>query len=39
MIVEILANLSIALGAWLFTPPSAEGLLGGDYDRQRHQQQ
>jgi hypothetical protein len=38
MIVEILANISIALGtlgAWLFTPPA---LANGDYDRQRHQQ-
>jgi hypothetical protein len=34
MIVEILANLSIAL-AWLFTPPA---LASDDYSRQPHQQ-
>jgi hypothetical protein len=35
MIVEILANLSIALEAWFFTPPA---LANDDYSRQRHQQ-
>jgi hypothetical protein len=42
MIVEILSNLSIALGtlgAWLFSPASSADLSNGDYDRQRHQQQ